>query len=310
MTTNRTQSHRRGFTLVELLVAMAITTIIASILVAVTAQAVDAWNRSRAEIRAARMAKFMVDSLARDFESLVTRKGNNFEWLSAESSKNLPGSGSYQSSNASNLIFFTAVTDRYEGKINTANDKGGDVSCVSYQLDYKNPVDGNRDKFSTFTLYRLLVNPDEAFQALLGKTELEAAFQTYRTQVTDVENFVCENVYQFSMTFHVEVVKNAGTADAVRFTVPVSLGPTAAGGRATTFRVLGTGLEMDASPSSGVTIDELKAGRLAAMEVSLTVLTDVGIRQMQNSKLKGDALAKLMARNSFHYSKLVELPSM
>ena len=54
----------------------------------------------------------------------------------------------------------------------------------------------------------------------------------------------------------------------------------------------------------------LKAGRLAAMEVSLTVLTDVGIRQMQNSKLKGDALAKLMARNSFHYSKLVELPSM
>ena len=310
MITNRSQSIRRGFTLVELLVAMAITTIIASILVSVTAVAVDAWNRSRAEIRAARQAKFMVDSLARDFESLVTRKGNNFEWLSAESSRNLPGSGSYQSSTAANLVLFSAVTDRYDGKINGDNDKGGDVSCVSYQLDYKNPVDGNRDRFSTFTLYRLLVNPDEAFQNLLGKTDLATAFQAYRTQVTDVENFVCENVYQFSMTFHVEVVKNAGTPDAVRFTVPVSMGPTAAGGRATTFRILGTGIELDASPNSNVTIDELKAGRLAAMEVSLTVVTDTGIRQMQNSKIKGDALSKLMARNSFHYSKLVELPSM
>jgi len=310
MITSRSSSVRRGFTLVELLVAMAITTVIASVLVSVTAVAVDAWNRSRAELRASRQAKFMVDAMARDFESLVTRRGNNFEWLSALSSKNLPGSGTQQSANASNLIFFTAATDRYEGKINTPNDKGGDVSCVSYQLDYKNPIDGSQDRFSTFTLYRLLVNPDEAFQNLLGKPELEAAFQAYRNQVTEVENFVCENIYQFSVTFHVEIVKNAGTPDATKMTVPVSLGPTAGGGRVTSFRVLGTGIELDAAPSSNATIEELKAGRVAAMEVSLTVITDFGMRQMQNAKLKGDALNKFMARNSFQYSKLVELPSM
>jgi len=311
MITHRIRPARRGFTLVELLVAMAITTLIASVLVSVTAVAVDAWNRSRAELRASRQAKFMVDAMAKDFESLVTRRGNSFEWLSAISSKNLPGSGTQQSSNASNLVFFTAATDRYDGKINTPSDLGGDVSCVAYQLDYKDPISGSTNsRFSTFTLYRLLVNPDKAFQTLLGKSDLETAFQAYRTSVTDVGNFICENIYQYSVTFHVEVVRNAGTKDATKLTVPVSLGPNAGSGRVTSFRVLGTGIELDASPSNVVTIDELKAGRVAAVEVSLTVITDFGMRQMQNSKLKGDALSKFMARNTFQYSKLVELPSM
>jgi prepilin-type N-terminal cleavage/methylation domain-containing protein len=311
MITHRIRPARRGFTLVELLVAMAITVIIASVLVSVTAVAVDAWNRSRAELRAARQAKFMVDSMARDFESLVTRRGNDFEWLSATSSKNLPGSGTQQSSNASNLVFFTAATDRYDGKINTPTDLGGDVSCVAYQLDYKDPITGSTNsRFATFTLYRLLVNPNTAFETLLGKPELETAFQAYRASVTDVENFICENVYQYSVTFHVEVVKNAGTPEATKVTVPVSLGPNAGGGRVTSFRVLGTGIELDSAPGGTVTIDELKAGRLAAFEVSLTVISDFGMRQMQNAKLKGDALSKFLARNTFQYSKLVELPSM
>lgn len=310
MNTHPTLPARRGFTLVELLVAMAITTIIASVLVSVTAVAVDAWNRSRAELRASRQAKFMVDSMVKDFESLVTRRGNNFEWLSAVSSKNLPGTGTHQSTNASNLVFFTAATDRYEGKINTPSDLGGDVSCVAYELDYQNPINGSNDQYSTFTLYRLLVNPDQAFANLLGKPELETAFKAYRTQVTDVENFVCENIFQYSITFHIEVVKNAGTPEATKMTVPVTMGPTAGGGRITSFRVLGTGLELDGAPSSNVTVEELRAGRLAAMEVSLTVVSDFGLRQMQNTKIKGTALQKLMARNSFQYSKLVELPGM
>ncbi len=302
---------RRGFTLIELLVAMAITTIIASVLISVTAVAIDAWNRSRAEIRAARQAKHMVDTMARDFESLVTRKGNNFEWLYAATLPVLPGSSNQTSSNASKLIFFTAATDRYEGKINTPDDKGGDVSCVGYNLEYKNPIDGSNDKFSTFTLYRLLVNPDQAFASLLGKPELNTAFQPFATTVSKLENYVCENIYQYSVVFHVEVTKNAGTATATKFTVPVSLGPTAGGGRVTEFRILGTGLEVATSPNASVTLDELKAGRVAAMEVSLTVISDFGMAQLRNGAvLKGNSLAKFMAKNSFQYSKLVELPCM
>ncbi|MDP4645929.1 MAG: type II secretion system GspH family protein, partial [Akkermansiaceae bacterium] len=68
---------RRGFTLIELLVAMAITTLIVTVLVSITSLALDTWNRSRSEIRASRQAKAMVDSMASDFESMVSRRGNN-----------------------------------------------------------------------------------------------------------------------------------------------------------------------------------------------------------------------------------------
>lgn len=307
-----THPARRGFTLIELLLAMAITVLIASVLVSVTAVAIDSWNRSRAEIRAARQAKFMVDAIAKDFESLVTRRGNTYEWLSAKTVARLPGNNTTQSANAANLIFFTAATDRYDGKINTTDDKGGDVSCVAYQLQYRDPISGGSDNtFSTFTLYRLLVNPNDAFENLLGKESLETAFQGYSGKVADLKNFVCENIYQYSMVFHIEVTRDAGAGKVTKLTVPVSLGPTAGSGRVTEFRILGSGLELASAPSSAVTLDELKAGRVAAMEVSLTVISDSGMQQLRNrTDLVGTALTKFMAKNAFQYSKRVELPCM
>ena len=311
MKTVRSHPLRRGFTLIELLVAMAITTIIASVLISVTAIAIDSWTRSRAELRAARQAKFMVDSIAKDFESLVTRRGNSYEWLSAKTPKKLPGNNAQQSANASNLIFFTAATDRYDGKLNTTDDKGGDISCVAYQLQYQDPIEGGTSNFSTFTFYRLLVNPNDAFDGLLSKPDLEGAFQAYSGQVPDLKNFICENVYQYSMIFHIEVTKNIGTPQATKVSIPVSLGPTSGRGRVTEFHIMGGGLELSEAPSSEVTIDELKAGRVAAMEVSLTVISDFGMQQLRNRKdLTGDTMVKFMAKNSFQYSKLVELPCM
>ena len=307
-----THPARRGFTLIELLLAMAITVLSASVLGSVTAVAIDSWNRSRAEIRAARQAKFMVDAIAKDFESLVTRRGNTYEWLSAKTVARLPGNNTTQSANAANLIFFTAATDRYDGKINTTDDKGGDVSCVAYQLQYRDPISGGSDNtFSTFTLYRLLVNPNDAFENLLGKESLETAFQGYSGKVADLKNFVCENIYQYSMVFHIEVTRDAGAGKVTKLSVPVSLGPTAGSGRVTEFRILGSGLELASAPSSAVTLDELKAGRVAAMEVSLTVISDSGMQQLRNrTDLVGTALTKFMAKNAFQYSKRVELPCM
>ena len=312
MQTFRSRMPRRGFTLIELLLAMVITTIIAYVLISVTAIAIDSWNRGRSEIRAARQAKFMVDSIAKDFESLVTRRGNTYEWLSAKTAPKLPGNDSTRSYNTATLIFFTAATDRYDGKINTTDDKGGDVSCVSYQLQYKDPISGGSDNnFATFTLYRLLVNPNDAFDNLLGKSSLETAFQAYSTKVPDLKNFVCENIYQYSIIFHIEVTRDSGAGKVSKLTVPVSLGPTAGKGRVTEFHILGSGLDLASTPSPDVTIDELKAGRVAAMEVSLTVISDAGMQQLRSrTDLVGSAMTKFMAKNSFQYSKRVELPCM
>jgi len=293
----------------ELMVAMAITTIIVTVLVSITSIAMDTWNRSRAELRAARQAKAMVDIMVRDFEAMVTRRGNTNEWLSAVSSKALPGI-KLKSTNAADLIFFSASTDRYDGEIgiNNKKDKGGDVSCVSYRLFYKDPIDKNGTVFTTFVLNRLLVNPDNTFADLLGKPDLTAAFAPYSSKLDDVENFVCENIFQFTITFHVEATHVTGTTSQV-VNVPVTVGQTTSGQVTDSLKIKGTGIEAQIAGNS-VTPDELKAGRITAMEVSLTVLSDFGVDQLRNRPFTDSQKSEFLAKNAFQYTKLVQIPSM
>ena len=299
---------RSGFTLMELMVAMAITTIIVTVLVSITSIALDTWNRSRAELRAARQAKAMVETMARDFESLVTRRGNENEWLSAESPQSAEG-GNMKSTNSADLIFFSAATDRYDGEIGGTADLGGDVSCVAYRLAYRDPIDQNSTNFQTFVLNRILVNPDETFEKLLGKTDLEGAFGAtpYSARLDEVENFVCENVFQFTVTFHVEVSRTSGSTTELVM-VPVTVGQSTGGQVTKDFKVKGTGIE--AGSVTNATDDELKSGRLAAVEISLTVISDFGIDQLRNRSFSGSQEAEFMAKNSYQYSKLIQLPSM
>ncbi len=305
----------RGFTLIELMVAMAITTVIVTVLVSITGVALDTWQRGRAEIRASRQAKSMLDTMAKDFESLVSRRGNNFEWLYSKVESELPGPSANTSPNAAELIFFTAATDRYLGAIGTEDDKGGDVSCVGYQLQYQDPVKGTEEeKSSTFVLYRLLVNPDDTFKDLLGKDDLSGAFQSYDGKVKEVENFVCENVYQFTLTYQVEVTQTTGsgaTAKTTTIPVRVTLGENGAGKE---FTLRGNGMEMpDISVGNikpTVTSEELLAGRLTGVEIGITVLSDSAVIRLAQEGLSEKVREKILAQESFQYSRTVELPGM
>lgn len=313
MKTQRSSAGKRGFTLMELMVAMAITTIIVTVLVSITSIALDTWNRSRSELRASRQAKAMLDVMARDFESLVIRRGNDDQWFSAISNTNSIGDSKLESTNSSELIFFTAVTDRYDGDLGSSStaDKGGDVSCVSYQLEYKDPVEGgSSSNFETFVLNRLVVNPDDTFDDLLGKDDLETEFASYRSELKQPKNFVCENLFQFSLTFHVQVSKKDanGVVTSVE-TVPVTVGQSSGGQTTKEFKVNGTGIEAEVS-GGAATEDEIKGGRLVAVEISTTVISDFGIEQMKRRNMTESQKSDFLAQNSYQFTKLVQLPSM
>jgi prepilin-type N-terminal cleavage/methylation domain-containing protein len=311
MNTQQTSSIKRGFTLMELMVAMAITTIIVTVLVSITSIALDTWNRSRSELRASRQAKGMIDTMARDFESLVTRRGNATEWLSAITESSLVGSSGLKSTNASKLIFFSAPTDRYNGEIGKAADLGGDVSCVAYQLDYKDPIDykapidSSASGFETFVLSRKLVDPKPTFDQLLGVANkdkpLAGVFNGVfnLAAVSDPTNFVGENIYQFTVTFHVQVTDSTKTPPVT--SVPVTLGKDTK-----SFRILGTGILTDPVSSNLL----LPSGRVTAMEVSVTVISDFGIDQLKRRTFTETQKAEFLAKNSYQYTKLVQLPSM
>ncbi len=307
MKTPRNFSFKKGFTLMELMVAMAITTIIITVLVSITSIAIDTWNRSRSELRAARQAKSMVDTLARDFESMVTRRGNEYEWLSAKNSNSSDGPNGLNSTNSSELIFFSGSTDRYNGNIGGKDDKGGDVSAVLYKLFYKDPVDKSGN-FETFVLNRVLVDPDVTFKNILGQKSLDAAYNTMSTELEKQENFVCENIFQFTVTFQIEVTQGSGSS-AKLVSVPVTVGRSSSGSVTDSFKIKGTGIETEAS-GSGVTADELKSGRVKSVEISLTVLTDAGIDQVRRGGMSDAKKAEFMAKHSYQYTKLIQLPSM
>jgi prepilin-type N-terminal cleavage/methylation domain-containing protein len=293
MKTPRASQSKHGFTLIELLVAMVITTIIVTVLVSITSIAIDTWNRSRSELRAARQAKAMVDTMARDFESLVIRSGNKFEWLVVKTDS------PQNSSNAAKMVYFTAATDRYEGEIGSTKDLGGDVSCVGYQLNWSDPLtSGGSGAFQTFVLYRNLVDPKQAFDSLLGQENLEQKFDALPQKIQEDNNFVCENVFQFTVTFHLEVPSTSvGAAPEQRQVIIQPQGGTSE------FRINGTGIvTVPARP-------DLQSAKLKSVGIALTVISDAGIEQLRRSAARAQD-AEWMAKNSFQYSKMVHLPGM
>lgn len=310
----------------ELMVAMAITTIIVTVLVSITSIALDTWNRSRSELRASRQAKGMIDIMARDFESLITRRGNSNEWLSAIVDPNLTeiGSDNLKSTNASQLIFFTGATDRYNGQLTYLKDgpdykkgdlKPGDVSCVAYRLSYDDPIEKSGN-FKTFLFKRLLINPapdkedktypnkdggGNTFEDLLGKPNLADAFNKYLTNISDSTNFVCENIYQFTLTFHVQVsIPPVPPATATTIlNVPVTMGKTN-----DSFKISGTGIVTKPENTA------IAGGRITAVEISTTVISDFGVDQIKRRNFSGNQKAEFLAKNSYQYTKLVQLPGM
>jgi prepilin-type N-terminal cleavage/methylation domain-containing protein len=287
------QPSRKGFTLVELLVAMAITSIIVVVLISVTSMALDTWNRSRSELRATRQGKALIDTMARDFESMVVRSGNNFEWLYANVAIPTNGPNGNLSPNASELIFFNGATDRYNGGVGTSTDLGGDVSCVGYKLAYQDPISaaGTADTM-TFALYRKLVDPNVTFTSLLGQANLQTAYAGIAAGVNATEslqNFVCENIYQFTLTFHVDT----GAAN----TVPVVMNSS------NPMRIAGNQLTMNGAINT--------AAKVKSVSISITVLSDFGLQQMKKRPFASSAeKAAFIAKNSYEYSKLVSVPSL
>ena len=299
----------------ELMVAMAITSIIVTVLVSVTSVALDTWNRSRSELRASHMGKMAVDYLARDLESLVVRSGNTNDWCSAILDPDLSTHGdSLVSSNASRLVFFTGATDRYDGNVGDPSfDKGGDVSCAGYLLKFRDPVNSkaSSSKFKTYVLNRMLVDPNSTFTQLLGATDsrtsskwLDPVFLGLypASKISNKPNFLCENIYQFTLTFHVQTTDTTKTP-ALLTNIPVMIGSTS--DAVQSFRLTGSGIVTE--PANPL----VAAGKLRSVEISVTVISDFGIDQLSKRKFaNASKQAEFLAKNSYQYTKVVQVPGI
>lgn len=209
----------KGFTLLELLVAMSVTLLLLGMVTYMTGASMDGYKGSRDKVVAGRQAKEALDAITKDFEAMVVRMdGSDNMWLYADVEPNLStvlgGPAGKTITNASRLIFFTGASDRYDGDIGGTNDNGGDVSAVAYRLAYRDQISGTAatavGAFPSFTLYRHLVDPDATFTHLLGQVNLIAPVAPAVSQFTDAldftaENVLAENIYELTVTFLVQV---------------------------------------------------------------------------------------------------------
>lgn len=282
----------KGFTLIELMVSMVITLILVGVLIYMTTISMDTYRSSENEVRASRQAKEALDMLSRDIESMVVKSGmNEHEWLYAGAeTSSLTGPSGREIPNTSKLIFFTAATDRYNGDIGTVDDNGGDISAVNYRLVFRDQIqDSDDEEHAVFALYRHLADPDEAFE-ILALEDLDAGSTAVFSDAEDLtaENFLVENIYEFTLTFLIEYMD--GDETKVERSVMAHNGSNAL----TEFRINSNKLVLVPSDPG------LEAGKLIGIEASITVLTDQGVTLAKKSGIQQNDLLK---KHSYHYTK-------
>lgn len=293
---------RKGFTMIELLTSVAITAVIITVLIGMTRVAMDAWKDSQDKTKASRQAKEALETLAKDLEGIVIRSGNDYEWafVKSESTNQDGPSASTQMSNPTEILFFSGATDRYDGKIGSTDDKGGDVSTVSYRIVYQDQLNPADDEFPVFALYRNLVNPDETFNNYLSQQNLMTGGVYNADDTKEQNNFLVENIFDLTITFIFEYQDASGQTITKR--VPIT-----ADGTASDLRIFGDRIEVGGSvlndPSGN------KITRLAGAELSILVLTDSGLNVLRNRNFSTDEeFSKFLDENGYHYSKSVILP--
>lgn len=327
MHTAHTQSHRhsRGFTIVELITAMAITAVLVLVIVQLTRQSIDLWKGLQDETNSTSAASLALQTMSRDLESFQMRSGNpNYQWFFAEVDGAMKGQPKGLSvPKSARCIFFVCAPDRnppvgaksssrdsYRNILASNTDTQGDVGTVGYRLMYRDQIlnleskQGDRHMFPLFSLYRQVVNPRETYDYVMGRENLNEAYKRYESD--EKKYFLCENIVELSMTFHVEyttessaVRGNAPTYESV--TVPI-LSSSARGGERR-FRMWG-----DRAMADG---NVLRHARVVSATISMTVLTEEGvalIEQVRHGQRRAPKLEDFFSRYTRSYARSVTMP--
>ena len=147
------QHIKKGFTIVELLVAMTVTVILVTVLLQLTTTSGDVLTSTQNKVDLSSKANRVFDVIESDISSIVVRR-DGFDWFYAgapieganapnyinnpnvgelrvgqTNGNYVPGnSGDFSFPNVSTMVFLTAPLDRYDGLIGEAEDMG----CLLY----------------------------------------------------------------------------------------------------------------------------------------------------------------------------------
>jgi prepilin-type N-terminal cleavage/methylation domain-containing protein len=164
---------RRAFTLVELLVAVGITAVLAAVLLSLVTSTLTLWERSASALAMDNQATLVLDRLARDLESAVVRETIGGTWIEHE----------FSDRGTTQLRLFSQLTNT-SGE---ANDPAT-IREVTYQLTSAG---------ESGRLYRLEGTAEAALTS-------EYSWQVWPTDPVD-EFLLSEGIRQFDLKFYADL---------------------------------------------------------------------------------------------------------
>ena len=257
-------SNRSAFTLVEILVATAITMILTSMILALTTNVLTTWNRSSGKLSSGSDARLALQLLTQDLETAVL-KHDGSQWVIAEQDSDV---GILPAKNAFWLQFFSPVTDRPRYYQDSKSETFGDICAVSYRLAYQNPFD-NPNGLKVYSLYRTVADPQTTFEEALvfansENQNLKGFWNTgtYKNGKS-ADEFLVGNVVNFSLIFQYQVTVEDGNTERY--------------------------LSMDnqQNPVDFYFGGDDSSGIPLYVDITLTILSDEGMQQIQNLESAG-----------------------
>lgn len=323
MKTRLCNSLRRGFTLVELIVAMAITAILVLMIMQLTGKGVDLWKKVQEDVSAASASSLALEMLGMDLQSTQMKTGTNeYEWMFAESETvNVGTAKGLKLPKSARLAFFTCAPDRnpavssrpalrtgYRNARNRSTETQGDVCTVCYELKYHDevlnlgPEEKGGGVFPMFSVYRTMVLPRPTFESLLGQRDFAAAYRGM--SLRPEENFLCDKIIEFSLVFNVRHAKGdadikTGRAEYEHVSVPVL----SSRGSAKPFSIRGTTI------TAGT--NTYKNARVVSATVAVTVLSEKGVQlveQIRRGQRKAPKAEDFFRQYTTSFSRTVSLP--
>lgn len=319
--------RRRGFTLIELMVALAVTALLVFGIMQMTIQGLDLWGKVREDVSTTTSSRFALETISHDLESFQMRAGSNkYQWLEAEADKQrIKGPRGMQIPRSVQCVFFACAPDRnpavssdvrlrrnYRNARSQNEDTLGDVSAVGYRLMYRDEIlnlsgsdaGTGEGAFPLFSLYRQVVSPHDTYQDLLGTEDLGSAYKKY--SVRDEDHFLCANVLEMNMIFTIQYASSkadakSGFVSYDTVTVPVI----STRGEGDVQRV---GIYGDRVVAGGKTY---RNARIVSANISITVLTEEGVQlveQIRRGRRRAPDPADFIARYTRSFSRVVTVP--
>lgn len=295
MKTN-TYKKYRGFTLIELIVAMAITAGLVLIIMQLTNQGVTLWQKVREDVSTSTSGRVAMQIMARDLESFQMKGNNRYEWMFAKTEQERQGGKlpkGLKIPRSVQMVFFACAPDRNPAVSSSTSlrnnyrdarahnmETQGDVNAIGYRLMYRDQVlnvdasDKEKGIFPIFSLYRQIIPPRESYDNLMCQNSLEQAYVPYEKD--EKENFLCENILELSLIFNIEYVNDSADAESGRVgyeTISVPVISSSSASMSKSISVYGDRIVAGSST--------YRNARVVSATMSITVLTAEGVNLVE-----------------------------